>query len=159
MALACGGTEASVGDGGGNDGSSNPNDGGGNPVDGGAMSNPGQIDCNGTTCMAGTNICCVRYQDGGVTTSCTPPQMCQGARLGCDEKADCMGNGICCFGAAMMSIGTRCQAPAMGMNACGQFAVQVCKTSNECGMNGACAPHQCPNLGTVWTCTKPFGCN
>ena len=167
--LACGGTELSINDGGGgdgsnpngNDGSTNPGmDGSVTPTDGGVVSNPGQIDCNGQTCQAGTNICCVRYVDGGLNTSCTGPQMCQGARLGCDEKADCMGNDVCCFGASMMSgIGTRCQAPQMGMNACGQFAVQVCKASQECGAMGTCAPHQCPNLGTVWTCTKPFGCN
>jgi hypothetical protein len=160
--IACGGnTEGS--DGGGNDGmaptdgsvgndSSNGMDGSsGQDSGGGTMSTPGKIDCGMMSCMAGTEVCCVRgggiMSDAGAMYSCQPPMMqCQGIRLGCDEAADCM-MGVCCGGLQ----GSRCST--MG---CGMGTVQLCKTNAECGDAGTCTTYTCPIIGKVTSCTKPF---
>ena len=126
---------------------------------GGGMSNPGKVDCGMMTCMAGTEVCCVSgggfMSDAGPMYKCqSSMMMCQGARIGCDEAADCQMGSVCCGGLSGQSFGSRCTM--MGMTMCGQGSVQLCKTNQECGNNGTCTVYNCPFIGKVQSCTKPF---
>lgn len=168
--VACGGSTDGSPDGGGGspDGSMmQPTDSGNGGMDGttmddsstgtdggGGMSNPGKVDCGMMTCMAGTEVCCISgggfMSDAGPKYTCQAPMaQCQGARIGCDESADCMMGSLCCAGLT----GVRCSMMGQG---CGMGSVQVCKTNQECGDAGTCTVWTCPVLGKVQSCTKPF---
>lgn len=123
-----------------------------NVVDGRAP-DPGQVRCGDAgACDTQTEICCVQASfslDGGLggldagsaTLSCVPRRdagACTGARIGCDEKADCPGAAVCCFslGLGPAQSGSRCEAQ------CGVGEVQLCRTDAEC--NGTrCVAQDC----------------
>ena len=148
-----GGTSGSSGTDGGTDGSSNtdggtPEGGGG---DAGVTSTPNKVQCGGgTACTTPADVCCVKQSgDAG----CQPAaDNCQnGAKLHCDEKADCTGTDICCAGFVGGAVSTDCKA------ACGGMQVQVCKTNAEC-TGGTCYVNTCPTPGggsiVVDACSK-----
>jgi hypothetical protein len=66
---------------------------------------------------------------------------CQGAKIACEEKADCMGTQICCGG--VFSGGTTCK------DNCTMNEQQVCKTGGECD-GGTCYTNTCSfNMQTI----------
>jgi hypothetical protein len=92
-------------------------------------------------CTTPAQVCCATgIGDGG----CQPAASdCNGAKLACDEKADCTGGDVCCgkvgIGGAG-SINTECKATCGG----GLGALQLCKTNAECGAAGTCYANLCP---------------
>jgi hypothetical protein len=118
------------------------------------------IQCGSNTCNSATQDCCVRFSfDGGAdggsgfTRSCIPKngQCNNGAKLECDEKADCPNTQVCCasFGGGG-SLSAQCE------NNCGNQSVQLCKTTPECTNDGGtCTNYNCFN-NAVQSCRKPF---
>jgi len=144
-----GGTSGSTGTDGGTDGSSKTDSGtpeGG--ADAGLTSTPNKVQCGGgTACTTPADVCCVKQTgDAG----CQPAaDNCQnGAKLHCDEKADCTGTDVCCGGFAGGAAATECKAT------CGGNQVQVCKTNAEC-TGGTCYVNTCPSFGGGGTLVIP----
>ena len=121
------------------------------PPEGGLpTTDPGSVRCNGATCAAINHFCC--DQSGAESCLAKPiPGACAGFTRECDEKADCIGQNVCCIppnASIKVAYNTRCEAN------CGNndpFSYQVCKTSAECLNGMACIGQPC--LGTViYTC-------
>jgi hypothetical protein len=131
-----GSSSGSTGDGGGNDGG----------ADGG--STPNKIACGAAECTSPAQVCCRSFQDAGCINAA---DNCTGLKVECDEKADCTGGNVCCYGAfGAHSCDTDC-------NGFGNF--QICKTSTECADAGTCKEWSCPGNFKVQACEKPFnGC-
>ena len=120
---------------------------GASDADAAPTSDPGRVECGGTTCR--TDIyeeCCTPPSvDGGTDGVCTTsPSNCH-PRTQCDERADCYAGTVCCAGptssAAKWIFDSVCLSASA--NVCefnGGF--QLCKTDAECG-GGACTAKSC----------------
>ncbi len=84
------------------------------------------------------DYCCQGFNDAGCQTM---GSQCMGAKIACEEKADCTGMQICCGG--VFTGGTSCKAD------CSMQERQVCKTGGECD-GGTCYTNTCTfNMQTV----------
>lgn len=153
-----GGTSGGIGDtgsttDGGGIAAGDASDDGGSP--GSGATTPNKIACGAAECTSPGQVCCVRTQlDGGTSSTCQAPgDGCLGRKLGCEEAADCAGGQVCCLDVGIGGGGTACSTTCAGAD------VQVCKTNPECGDAGPCAEYTCPLGRKVRSCTKPIGCN
>lgn len=126
-----------------------------------AAPNANKVSCGTTECDSTTQICCASPDtdggapDGGLGYKCQASgDTCSGAKVACDEKADCPGGtNVCCTNISGSAIASECKMT------CGGSEVQLCKTTAECGDAGPCAQYSCPLGRKVFACTKPVGCN
>jgi hypothetical protein len=125
--------------------------------EGGPVSTPNKVQCGASSCTTPADYCCQTTNDAG----CQPAASnCNaGAKLACDEKADCPGTEICCASAGGgAGISTQCK------NDCGGGNVQVCKTNAECKTDaGTCYVNNCPfgpggSTVVIDACRKIQGC-
>jgi hypothetical protein len=119
-------------------------------------SNPDQITCGSVECPADAQACCATPapQDGGVSYTCqAEADTCAGAKVACDEKADCSGDDVCCISVSGGPLSSDCKA------SCSAQDVQLCKTDAECGASGSCKEYTCAGGRKVHACTKPAACN
>jgi len=95
-------------------------------------------------------FCCRGFNDAGCVDQ---GESCQGARVTCDEAADCDQGERCClsFGGGGGGLRARCD------NNC-QSQFRVCKTDTECGDAGACTEKTCGTI-KIRTCGTLVGCN
>jgi hypothetical protein len=145
-ASSSGGSSGSTGDGG---------------VDAAAQ-NTNKVTCGTVECDSTTQVCCASPDvDGGSPDAGSLGYKCQaagdqcaGAKVTCDEKADCPGGtNVCCTNISGTAIASECKMT------CGGNEVQLCKTAAECGDGGACTQYSCPLGRKVYACAKPVGCN
>lgn len=113
---------------------------------GDATPNPTKVTCGASECTTPTQVCCRTFNDAGCIAA---NDTCNGIKNGCDEKADCQGNEICC---ASFNTTTTCATSCGG-------GYQICKSGSECD-GGTCKEWSCPANQKVRACEKPFvGCN
>jgi hypothetical protein len=127
-----------------------------------AAPNTNKVTCGTTECDSTTQVCCAAPDvDGGSPDAGTLGYKCQaagdqctGAKVTCDEKADCPGGtNVCCTNVSGTAIASECKMT------CGGSEVQLCKTAAECGDGGACTQYSCPLGRKLYACEKPVGCN
>ena len=115
-------------------------------------SDPGQVTCGLSSCVAATTFCCAR--PGGPDTCETSGGACANAAVRkCDEAADCPVGNVCCYDPSTTPPSTSCQGDCTGG---GGRRVQACKTTTEC-LVGQCATRLCSDGRTVATCGPLVG--
>ena len=127
---------------------------GGHGADGGASGagpiivppRPG-ISCGEATCDEGSEVCCLDSSSYSCMSFCSGGVV----RVGCDDSADCPG-GVCCFAGVLESafMATHCETD------CGDFMVEVCAKSSDCGNGDACHAYRCSVPGDA-TASVIFG--
>jgi hypothetical protein len=126
-------------------------------VDPPSSSNPGKLTCGATECDLATadTYCCLRaVGDAGCETA---NNACNGgAKLNCDEPADCpnANENVCCMRAG--GAGGGAVASSQCADACNNGFV-LCKTAADCGDAGACNEKTCFGA-KVSVCGSPAAC-
>jgi len=125
-----------------------------------AAPNTNKVSCGTTECDSTSQVCCASPDpdagapDGGLGYKCQASgDTCAGAKVACDEKADCPGGtNVCCTNVSGAAIASECKAT------CGGSDVQMCKTNTECGDAGTCKLYTCPLGRKLYACEQPAGC-
>lgn len=92
---------------------------------------PAGIDCDPTSCDAGS-YCCFESA-GGVCAK--DPATCTSVAIGCDSTTDCVGGDRCCL---VDSDTVACQPVCPDVPL--QGPTQFCKLNSECEGSGVCGP-------------------
>jgi hypothetical protein len=112
---------------------------------GSGMSTPDKVPCGAMQCSTPTQYCCQTFNDAGCQAAAS--NCIGGAKITCDEKADCTGSDVCCQNGLTGSV---CKGD------CGNNGVQLCKTNAEC-KDGTCYSNKCGfggNTYVVDACSK-----
>jgi hypothetical protein len=138
------------------DGSSGETVDSGEPEEEAPVSNPDQITCGNQECSGDAGACCATAApgDAGATFVCQDEgATCAGAKIVCDESADCAGAEVCCMSVSGGPLSSACK------ESCSAQDVQLCKTDDDCGVDGSCDAYRCPHGRRVFACSKPASCN
>jgi hypothetical protein len=162
----CGGDEAvpteTAGASGGSSDASGSTDGGNEEAAGEQLQpSPKKIACGALECDVGVertgqpdipgSLCCL--QDGGASQVCMPidgTPRCESFGLRCDDQSDCAENEKCC----VRGNRTECRKDCSDVSGA---AIQVCRTSAECGNTGPCVERTCHAL-KLRVCGAPEPC-
>ncbi len=122
------------------------------PIEGGLACDPGHIQCGTSSCIPGSQFCCIT--NDASTFACdqtSMPMQCmgmmnsEGTTMYCDEAANCPDAQVCCgFVGTGGGYATSCQP------SCGGNAIQFCHGSAECA-SGTCVGQNCNGVH-VETC-------
>ena len=138
-AVSTGGSTGSGSAGSSGGGNTGGTSGGGNTggASGGTVHTATGIACGASTCVSGSEECCVGGGEGGdVSASCSPTGTCEGdAALGCSSSASCTAPGlVCCLDPRGETPTATCKAT------CGageSESLQLCASNAEC-KTGTC---------------------
>ncbi len=122
-----------------------------------APSTPAQIGCGDTSCASGESaVCCLGEPSGAADHGQCVSRVCSGARIECDEAADCSAGMQCCFQftywANRRGTSSTCQTTC----SLGAYT-QLCRTSDECPAGKTCQTWSANGL-VLSMCEKPIGC-
>jgi hypothetical protein len=93
----------------------------------------GAVKCGAATCSGAKPACCF---SGGAATCIGAGESCLGARLACDQRADCGAGEVCCLDTSGAE--ARCRARAVCASG---PTIELCAADPECPFGSACRAH------------------